>query len=189
MKEYWANLASKQAATGALANMDVRGLNNRSLGEEWKTQLETYLGISMEGYPNLLMLSAPQSPFANLPIVLDNTATWIYTALKFAQDHGHTRMEPTKEAVDKWCKMLTDVYEGTVLPEAATKVSEYDLIHLLEGTLSDLKFSGRIVVQYDTPIHKITLEMHLLTAESSRSQRARKASRSPVLVWRRGELL
>lgn len=120
--------------------MDVCGKNNRSLGEEWRTQLETYLGIAMEGYPNLLMLSAPQSPFANLPIVLDNTATWIYDVLKYAQEKGHTRMEPTKEAVDKWCKMLTDCYEGTILPEAATKVSESDLMRSLEETLSDLKF-------------------------------------------------
>ncbi len=110
------------AATGALANMDLRGKNDRQLGEEWSSQLETFLGIGMEGYPNLFMISAPQSPFANLPIVLDNTAAWISTCMEFMQEKGYKRMEPTKEAVDGWCKLLTDVYQGTILPEAATKV-------------------------------------------------------------------
>jgi hypothetical protein len=34
-------------------------------------------GICQEHYPNMFMISGPQSPFANLPIVLDNTADWI----------------------------------------------------------------------------------------------------------------
>lgn len=65
------------AATGAVTNMDLRGKDNRSLGDEWTKQLETHLGITVEGYPNLFMISGPQSPFANLPIVLDNTAGWV----------------------------------------------------------------------------------------------------------------
>ena len=65
------------AATGATTNMDLRGKDDRSLGKEWSEHLETFLGIAVEGYPNMFMISAPQSPFANLPIVLDNTADWV----------------------------------------------------------------------------------------------------------------
>ena len=59
------------AVTGALAAMDVRGRDDRSLNEEWLKNLETLLGIAVEGYPNMFMISAPQSPFANLPMVID----------------------------------------------------------------------------------------------------------------------
>lgn len=113
------------AATGATTSMDLRGKDNRSLGEEWSKQLETFLGIAVEGYPNMFMISAPQSPFANLPIVLDNTAGWIGQVLAYMQKNGYEQMEPTKEAMENWCKLLTDVYEGTVLPEAAKKAGSW----------------------------------------------------------------
>lgn len=113
------------AATGAAANMDIRGKDNKSLIEEWNKQLRTFLGIAVPGFPNMLMLSAPQSPFANLPIVLDNTADWIGKILEYMIKNGKHRLEPTDEATDKWCKLLTDVYEATVLPEAAKKAGSW----------------------------------------------------------------
>lgn len=113
------------ASTGALATMDVRGRDNRCLGDEWREHLETYLGILEEGYPNLFMISAPQSPFANLPIVLDNTSDWIGKVIGYMEKQGYKTMEPTKEAQEKWCKMLADVYEATVLPEAAKKAGSW----------------------------------------------------------------
>ena len=69
------------AGTGGLAAMDVRGRDNRDLNEEWSKNLETFLGICVEGYPNMFMISAPQSPFANLPVVLDGAADWVRTLM------------------------------------------------------------------------------------------------------------
>jgi len=111
--------------TGAVTSMDIRGKDNRSLGEEWHKEVVTYLGITAEGFPNLYMISAPQSPFANLPIVLDNTSTWISNQIEYMEKHTYKTVEPTKEASDKWTKQLTDVYEGTVLPAAATKAGSW----------------------------------------------------------------
>lgn len=71
------------------------------------------------------MLSAPQSPFANLPLVLDNTGDWIGQTMAYMKEHDKTTAEPTSEAQAKWCKALTDVYEGTVLPQAATKAGSW----------------------------------------------------------------
>jgi hypothetical protein len=57
--------------------------------------------------------------------VLDNTAGWIGQVLAYMQKNGYEQMEPTKEAMENWCKLLTDVYEGTVLPEAAKKAGSW----------------------------------------------------------------
>ena len=113
------------AATGPLTVMDVRGREQRCLGEEWNKSLETFLGISVEGFPNMFMISGPQSPFANLPIVLDNTSYWIGKVIAYMREKGHKTMEPTKEATEQWCKLLNDVYEATVLPEAAKKAGSW----------------------------------------------------------------
>ena len=113
------------ASTGALANMDVRGKSGETLGAVWRKQLETFLGICMPDFPNMFMISAPQSPFANLPIVLDNTADWVGLTLDYMNKNGYKRMEPTREATDKWCKLLNDVYNGTVLPKAALEAGSW----------------------------------------------------------------
>lgn len=113
------------ASTGAYTQMDIRGRNNRCLGDEWNKVLETFLGIGVEGYPSFFMLSAPQSPFANLPVVLDNSADWIGKAISYMEKHGYKEMEPKKEAQEQWVKLLTDTYEATVLPEAAKKAGSW----------------------------------------------------------------
>jgi len=113
------------ASTGAYTQMDIRGRNNRCLGDEWNKVLETFLGISVEGYPNMFMLSAPQSPFANLPMVLDGAADWIGKCMAFMEEKGYKEMEPTREATDQWVKLLTDGFEATVLPDAAKKAGSW----------------------------------------------------------------
>ena len=138
------------ASTGAMATMDVRGRDNRSLGQEWRQQLETFLGITEEGYPNLFMISAPQSPFANLPIVLDNTAEWIGQTIGYMEKQGYKTMEPTREAQEKWCKMLTDVYEMTVLPESAKKAGSWYIGANVPGKrVAPLFWFGGVVTYFE----------------------------------------
>ncbi|KAK3697390.1 hypothetical protein LTR37_017452 [Vermiconidia calcicola] len=113
------------ASTGAYTQMDIRGTEERSLGEHWAEYLETFLGICVEHYPNMFMLSAPQSPFANLPIVLDNTADWIEKVIGYMEKNGYKTMEPTHEGQEKWCKTLNDSYNSTVLPQAALQAGSW----------------------------------------------------------------
>jgi cation diffusion facilitator CzcD-associated flavoprotein CzcO len=122
------------ASTGAIANMELKGRNGQNLGDLWwKEGVETFNGICVHDFPNMFMISAPQSPFANLPIVLDNTADWIGKTLRYAVDNGYTEIDATKEAQDKYCKVLNDVYNGTVLPEAAKKAGSWYIGANIEG--------------------------------------------------------
>ncbi|KAK5168117.1 uncharacterized protein LTR77_006685 [Saxophila tyrrhenica] len=107
------------ASTGALATMDVRANEDMTLGEHWSQQLETFLGICVEHYPNMFMISGPQSPFANLPVVIDGAVDWIARAISYMEKNGYSSCEPTHEAQEQYCKQLNDVYEATVLPKAA----------------------------------------------------------------------
>lgn len=138
------------AATGALEYMDVRGRNNQSLGETWKKSLETFLGIAVEGFPNMFMLSAPQSPFANLPIVLDNTADWVGLVLQYMHKNNFTKMEPTREAMEKWCKLLNDVYEATILPKAAMQAKSWYIGANIPGKpINPLFWFGGVVTYFE----------------------------------------
>ena len=136
------------AGTGALASMDVRGRSGESLAERWSKDLDTFLGVGVPDYPNMLMLSAPQSPFANLPIVLDNTADWIGKVISYMQQNGYENVEPTKEATENWCKMLNDVYNATVLPKGAEQANSWFIGANVPGKPIRLLFWFGGVVSY-----------------------------------------
>ena len=136
------------AVTGAFANMDVRGRNNESLTDVWAKSLETHLGITVEGFPNMLMLSAPQSPFANLPIVLDNTADWIGHLLNYMNKNGYHKAEPKREAIEQWGKTLHDVYNATILPKAAMQAKSWYIGANVPGKPINVLFWFGGVVSY-----------------------------------------
>ena len=53
------------AFTGAFDRIDIRGVNGESLRDKWADGPVTYLGLLVEGFPNLLMISGPQTASTN----------------------------------------------------------------------------------------------------------------------------
>ena len=49
------------AITGAYDRIDITGANGVKLRDKWETRITTYLGMFIEGFPNLLMPNGPQS--------------------------------------------------------------------------------------------------------------------------------
>lgn len=89
-------------STGALMAMDIRGRNGESLREKWTNGPRTYLGLAVDGFPNMFMISGPQSPFANIPVIIDNAVRWIGRAISHERLDPHSVLEATPEAVKVW---------------------------------------------------------------------------------------
>lgn len=107
--------------TGTLTNIDIRGTGNQRLGEQLDNELATAYGIAVPRFPNLFMLGGPQSPLANAPLVIDNTATWIGDMICFMLKHGHQRVEPKQDVARSWREKVDAAYNSTVLPADAKK--------------------------------------------------------------------
>ena len=103
------------AATGSLTHMDIRGREGQSIADEWADGPETHLGISTAGFPNLFMLSGPQTPFANIPPVVENSAEWVGRAIQYMRDNDIRTMEASPEAMDAWGERLQAQLDMTVL--------------------------------------------------------------------------
>jgi cyclohexanone monooxygenase len=50
------------AMTGPLKALNLKGRGGRTLDEQWADGPHTYLGISVAGFPNLFIITGPQSP-------------------------------------------------------------------------------------------------------------------------------
>lgn len=105
------------AATGAYSKMDIRGENGLELKHHWRDGPRTNLGICIDGFPNMFMISGPQSPFGNIPVCIEYETQWIGDTLRKAFEEGNNIVCTTSEAVDAWNDKLTTIFESTLLPK------------------------------------------------------------------------
>ena len=55
------------AITGAFDRIDIRGVDGVSLKEKWQNGPQTFLGILVDGFPNMLMVMGPHAGLGNFP--------------------------------------------------------------------------------------------------------------------------
>lgn len=97
------------ASTGSLTRIDIRGRDGIELADKWRQGPVTNLGFSTSGFPNLLMITGPLSPFANIPTCIEETVDWITDCLTHMRQHGYTSIESSESAEQQWTQHVTDV--------------------------------------------------------------------------------
>jgi cation diffusion facilitator CzcD-associated flavoprotein CzcO len=106
------------AMTGPLFKMDIRGKDGVSLKEKWAggAQTRTYLGIATAGFPNMFMLTGPESPsvLSNMMVSIEQHVEWVSDCIKYLRDHGKDVIEVKEEAENTWSKHCREVAESTL---------------------------------------------------------------------------
>jgi len=107
-------------STGGFAQIDLRGVDGKTLQDVWADGVKTHLGYSIPAFPNMLMLYGPQSPtaFCNGPTCAEVQGDWVIECLNYLRDRRLTRIEATEEAAENWAAYLAEVGEGTLFPKA-----------------------------------------------------------------------
>ena len=90
------------AITGAFDKIDLRGIGGARLKDKWRDGPETYLGLMVEGFPNMLMLMGPHTALGNIPRSIEYSVEWVTGVIRFAQEKGLTRLEATADGVASW---------------------------------------------------------------------------------------
>ncbi|MEM8660353.1 MAG: NAD(P)/FAD-dependent oxidoreductase [Pseudomonadota bacterium] len=94
------------AGTGAITAIDILGRDGRSLRKEWaENGVNTYMGLQINGFPNMFMVMGPLSPaaaFCNVPTCLQQQVDWISDCVSFVRNKGSEAIEPTAEAETAW---------------------------------------------------------------------------------------
>jgi cation diffusion facilitator CzcD-associated flavoprotein CzcO len=109
------------AMTGALTRIDIRGRDGRWLRDDWADGPRTFLGIGVEGYPNLFICVGPGSPgvLATYPPQIELQVGWIADFIEYLVEHGFTRVEPDADAQEEWCAHVNEVAAGTMFTAAS----------------------------------------------------------------------
>lgn len=104
------------AMTGAIrAVHPITGRGGKSLTDVWAQGPQTYLGLTVAGFPNFFMITGPGSPsvLSNMAVSIEQHVDWVVDRLAALRDAGLTTIEPTETAQAGWnrhmadCSMLT----------------------------------------------------------------------------------
>jgi hypothetical protein len=71
------------------------------------------------------MIFGPQAPFANGPLVIDNTADWIGKTMSYMKASGYNRIEATKQAAEQWSDHVNLVFNSTVMAQSAKDINSW----------------------------------------------------------------
>lgn len=110
------------ACTGPLLAMNITGRGGVSLTEDWADGPQTYLGLTVSGFPNLFMVTGPQSPSVlyNMPLAIEDHIDLIADIITYMSDNGHTVVDPSEQAQGQWVAETNTIAEMTLLPTSET---------------------------------------------------------------------
>jgi cation diffusion facilitator CzcD-associated flavoprotein CzcO len=137
------------AMTGTLLNMDIKGRDGLTLDEKWADGPQTYLGLSMHGFPNMFTITGPQSPsvLSNMPVSIEHHVEWITNTIEYLVDNDIHLIEPTKQAEEAWTAHNREVAEQTLY---TTVDSWYMNENIPEKPTVFTPYSGGVDVYHDT---------------------------------------
>ena len=105
------------AITGAFDRIDIRGVDGVSLKEKWQDGPQTFLGILVDDFPNMLMVMGPHAGLGNFPRAAEYSADWATGLIRFARARGLTRIEATATGAAAWTDHVIAASEGLLFTE------------------------------------------------------------------------
>ncbi|KIJ51144.1 hypothetical protein M422DRAFT_244330 [Sphaerobolus stellatus SS14] len=131
------------AITGSLARIDIKGIDDRLIGEKWASKLQTYIGMTVVNYPNMFFSYGPQTPTAlsTRPVCSEIQPEWIVNCITYLRDNHITRIEPSREAEEEWTNNVNKIFSGQLFSEAK---SWYTGANIPGKKVQSLNFTGGI---------------------------------------------
>ena len=105
------------AITGSFDRIDIRGADGLRLKDKWRGGPQTYLGVMVEGFPNMMMLMGPHTALGNIPRSIEYNVDWVTGLMRFARDNGLTRVEATEAGVTSWTEHVRALGVGLLSNE------------------------------------------------------------------------
>lgn len=106
------------AISGSMLRLNPTGRGGLSLKERWTERFHNYLGLTVNGFPNLFMIHGPGSPgvFYNMPLGAERQMSWVGDLVKHLKDQDLGAVEPSTDSEDAWGNEVTAIADATLFP-------------------------------------------------------------------------
>ena len=110
------------AMTGAARDIDIVGETGARLDDRWSAGPQTYLGLMVAGFPNMYLITGPQSPGVKSQMILsiEYHVEMIATMIDKIRCEGLTTVRAEPDAQDAWVEHNNAVANKTLYPSAAS---------------------------------------------------------------------
>ena len=105
------------AITGSFDRIDIGGIEGVKLKNIWHDGPQTYLGILVEGFPNMLMAMGPHSGLGNYTRTAEYSVEWITELIQYAGVHGLTQFAATNQGVKDWTDYVLGLGKDLLMNE------------------------------------------------------------------------
>ncbi|KAK7206411.1 hypothetical protein BZA70DRAFT_276528 [Myxozyma melibiosi] len=108
------------AVTGSYKNLKIRGVGGVELSEKWAKQTQTYLGLTVHDFPNLMYTYGPQAPtaFSNGPSCIQVQTKFIVDIINYMRDHNYSSFNATSDAETEYTDEINEEVTKTLFPLA-----------------------------------------------------------------------
>ena len=106
------------AISGSMLRLNPKGRGGISLKERWTDRFHNYLGLTINGFPNLFMIHGPGSPgvFYNMPLGAERQMTWIGHLVRRLRDRNLGAVEPLVDSEEAWAGEVAALANATLFP-------------------------------------------------------------------------
>jgi cation diffusion facilitator CzcD-associated flavoprotein CzcO len=105
------------AITGSFDRIDFQGEDGLRLKDKWAGGPRTYLGVMVEGFPNMMMLMGPHTALGNIPRSIEYNVEWVTGLIRYARGHDLTRVAATAAGVASWTDHVKSLGVGLLSNE------------------------------------------------------------------------
>ena len=114
------------AITGSFDKIDFRGVDGVKLKDRWKNGPQTYLGVMVDGFPNMMMLMGPHTALGNIPRSIEYNVDWVTGLIRYAREFNLTRVEATPAGVTSWTDHVKALGVGLLSSEVNSWMTGYN---------------------------------------------------------------
>ncbi|MBD2859519.1 NAD(P)/FAD-dependent oxidoreductase [Spongiibacter sp. KMU-158] len=108
--------ATGYCATDGVISYPVEGREGRTIAQQWAEFPRAYLGTSLPGFPNLFIITGPNTGIGHTSaiFVIEAQLNYIAKAIKSVVSGGHRAIEVTEQAEENYTQMIHSEMEKTV---------------------------------------------------------------------------
>ena len=104
------------AFTGSLLKPEIIGRSGLTLREKWAAGPRSFLGIAVNGFPNMFVIVGPGSPslLSNVLLSTEEQIDWLSELFAYCRAHGIREVEASAEAEQKWVEHVNERAQETL---------------------------------------------------------------------------
>jgi cation diffusion facilitator CzcD-associated flavoprotein CzcO len=133
------------ALTGSYEQIDFQGLSGNQLSSKWEDGPKTYLGITVEGFPNMFNVLGPHQASGNIPRSIEYAVEWVARCIAHCKKNNYTYMMPTKEGESLWTEHVLKCTEGLLSTKVNSWMTGYNSNKPNKRERTVIRYSGSLV--------------------------------------------